>query len=76
MSPAVAGIRAPVGDVESARDIEKDSDTHLLNDAVRHFSWQSVSVKVPDRDTKGEKTILSNISGNAKAGTLSLNTHT
>ena len=76
MSPAVAEIKASDGDVESARGIEKDSDTHLLNEVVRHFSWQSVSVKVPDRDTKEEKTILSNISGNAKAGTLILNMHT
>ena len=76
MSPAVAESQASFGDVELARGIEKVSDTYLLNDAVRLFSWQSVSVKVPDRDTKGEKTILSNVSGNAKAGTLSLNMHT
>ena len=67
---AVAESKASVGDVESAKDIEKDSDIHLLNDAVHTFSWQSISVKVPDRDTKGEKIILSNISGNVKAGTF------
>lgn len=64
----MAETKASVGDVESARGSEKDSDIHLLNDAVRTFTWQSISVKVPDRDTKGEKTILSNVSGNVKAG--------
>lgn len=69
---AKAGIRASVGDVESARDTEKDSDIYLLNGVVQTFSWQSISVKVPDRDTKGEKKILSNISGTVKAGMFSL----
>lgn len=69
---ATTATKGLAGDFESAKDAEKGSDVYLLNDAVHTFSWQSISVKVPDRDTKGEKTILCNVSGNVKAGTFHL----
>ena len=69
---AITAAKGLADDFESTRDAEKDSDVHLLNDAVHTFSWQSVSVKAPDRDTKGEKTILCNVRGNVKAGTFRL----
>ncbi|KAA6412381.1 MAG: abc transporter [Lasallia pustulata] len=67
---ATTATKGLAGDFESAKDAEKGSDVYLLNDAVHTFSWQSISVKVPDRDTKGEKTILCNVSGNVKAGEM------
>ena len=67
MSARAVEMKAQTLDVESNGGLEK-ADTHLLNDSVHTFSWESIVVKVPDRDTKAEKSILSDICGNVKAG--------
>jgi hypothetical protein len=56
-----------------ALDIEQKAvdDAHLMNDTVRNFGWQGITVVVKDRKTKEPKTILENVEGFVKAGTFS-----
>lgn len=54
-----------------ALDIEQKAmdDSHLMNDTVRNFGWQGITVFVKDRKTKERKAILENVEGFVKAGT-------
>jgi hypothetical protein len=51
-------------------DIEQTAvdDAHLMNNTVRNFVWQGVTVTVKDHKTKLPKTILENVDGIVKAG--------
>lgn len=51
-------------------DIEQQShDTSYLdNRVVKTLAWSDVTVVVPDRDTKQQKKILSDVSGHVAAG--------
>jgi len=53
-----------------AVDIEQKAveDSHLMNDTVRHFAWQGVTVTVKEHGTKLPKTILEGVNGIVKAG--------
>lgn len=53
-------------------DIEQKilDDAHLLNNTIRHYSWQGVSVVVKDRKTKQPKAILQNVDGIVEAGEI------
>ena len=52
-------------------DIEQKAldNAHLMNDTVRNFSWQGITVVVKDHKTKQPKTILENVEGSVSAGT-------
>jgi hypothetical protein len=53
-------------------DIEQKAldNAHLMNDTVRNFAWQGITVVVKDHKTKKPKTILENIEGSVEAGTF------
>ena len=53
-------------------DIEQKAldNAHLMNDTVRNFVWQGITVVVKDHKTKEPKTILENIEGSVAAGTF------
>lgn len=53
-------------------DIEQrlDDQCHLLNETVRNYVWQGVTVVAKDRKTKQPKTILQNVAGIVEAGEL------
>lgn len=53
-------------------DIEHDchGHDHFHNKSIRSFLWTGVTVKVKDRHTKKDKTILSNVNGLVKEGEL------
>jgi ABC-type multidrug transport system ATPase subunit len=55
-----------------ALDIEQKAvdDAHLMNDTVRNFGWQGITVVVKDRKTKEPKAILENVEGFVKAGEI------
>ena len=44
--------------------------TQLTNTEIRSFAWEGVTVKVKERQSKKQKTILSDVSGVVKAGEL------
>jgi hypothetical protein len=52
-------------------DIEQKAvdDAHLMNDTVRNFAWQGITVVVKDHKTKEPKAILENVDGFVGAGT-------
>jgi hypothetical protein len=52
-------------------DIEQKAldNAHLMNDTVRSFVWQGITVVVKDHKTKQPKTILENVEGSVEAGT-------
>ncbi len=51
-------------------DLEQKAvyDAHLLNESIRNFIWQDVTVTVRDTKTKKQKAILDNVEGVVKAG--------
>ncbi|RFU34518.1 hypothetical protein B7463_g1808, partial [Scytalidium lignicola] len=53
-------------------DIEQKAidDIHLVNDVVRDFSWQNITVTVKDNKTKEPKAILNDVSGIVQAGEI------
>jgi ABC-type multidrug transport system ATPase subunit len=55
-------------------DIEKDAAGadygHLMNDTVKSFSWENVTVTVKDRASKQPLDILSSVNGFVEAGEL------
>ncbi|KAH9219946.1 P-loop containing nucleoside triphosphate hydrolase protein [Leptodontidium sp. 2 PMI_412] len=53
-------------------DIEQKAgdDAHLLNNTVRNFIWQDVTVTVKDNKTGKPKAILDNVEGIVKAGEI------
>lgn len=53
-------------------DIEQKAldNAHLMNNTVRNFVWQGITVVVKDHKTKAPKTILENIEGSVEAGTF------
>jgi len=52
-------------------DIEQKAvdDAHLMNNTVRNFAWQGITVVVKDHKTKKPKAILENVDGFVEAGT-------
>jgi hypothetical protein len=54
-------------------DIEQKAveDAHLMNDTVKNFVWQGVTVKVKANKTKEPKAILDSVDGIVEAGKLS-----
>lgn len=55
-----------------AIDIEQKvvDDTHLMNNTVRNYLWQGITVTVKDRKTKEPTNILENVNGIVRAGTF------
>lgn len=55
-------------------DLERHvtEDAHLINDSVRSFAWEGISVTVKDKKTKEPKTILTSVDGVVRPGCLSL----
>lgn len=55
-------------------EIEKGGQSALAfrNDDVATLSWHSLSVKVADRATGKDKSILSEVSGHVRAGAAAL----
>ncbi|PMD35505.1 ABC-2 type transporter family protein [Hyaloscypha variabilis F] len=53
-------------------DVEQKAldNAHLMNDTVRNFVWQGITVVVKDHKTKEPKTILENIEGSVEAGEM------
>jgi hypothetical protein len=53
-------------------DIEQKAldNAHLMNNTVRNFVWQGITVVVKDHKTKEPKTILENVEGSVEAGTF------
>lgn len=53
-------------------DIEQKAldNAHLMNDTVRNFVWQGITVVVKDHKTKEPKAILENVEGSVEAGML------
>ncbi|KAH8789368.1 P-loop containing nucleoside triphosphate hydrolase protein [Hyaloscypha finlandica] len=53
-------------------DIEQKAldNAHLMNDTVRNFVWQGITVVVKDHKTKEPKTILENVEGSIEAGEI------
>lgn len=51
-------------------DIEKSAgnEAHLMNDTVKNFLWQDVTVTVKDHKTKQPKAILQAVDGLVHAG--------
>jgi hypothetical protein len=51
-------------------DLERHvtEDAHLINDSVRSFEWQGVTVTVKDKKTKRPKEILANVDGLVRPG--------
>ena len=51
-------------------DIEAKAvpDAHLMNDSVKTFLWQGVTVTVKDNKTGQPKAILNNVDGFVEAG--------
>jgi hypothetical protein len=55
-------------------DVEQQAvaEAHLMNRAVRNFSFKGVTVTVKDRETKKEKNIVDGVEGFVEAGELLL----
>lgn len=55
-------------------DIEQSAvdEAHLMNDTVKNFLWQGVTVTVKDHQTKQPKTILHRVDGLVEAGMSTL----
>ncbi|KGO54872.1 Aminoacyl-tRNA synthetase, class 1a, anticodon-binding [Penicillium expansum] len=52
-------------------DLEwNDSGHFLMNETVRNFSWQGLTVTVKDRETKKSRDLINDISGDVKHGEL------
>lgn len=50
-------------------DLEwNDSGHFLMNETVRNFSWQGLTVTVKDRETKKSRDLINDISGDVKHG--------
>ncbi|KAJ5384071.1 Aminoacyl-tRNA synthetase class 1a anticodon-binding [Penicillium concentricum] len=52
-------------------DLEQNDSGHfLMNETVRNFSWQGLTVTVKDRETKRSRDLLNDISGDVQHGEL------
>ncbi|KAJ5499341.1 Aminoacyl-tRNA synthetase class 1a anticodon-binding [Penicillium expansum] len=52
-------------------DLERNDSGHfLMNETVRNFSWQGLTVTVKDRETKKSRDLINDISGDVKHGEL------
>ncbi|KAF4762380.1 hypothetical protein HAV15_007770 [Penicillium sp. str.  len=52
-------------------DLERnDSGDFLMNETVRNFSWQGLTVTVKDRETKKSRDLINDISGDVQHGEL------
>ena len=53
----------------STPDLERNDTGHfLMNETVRNFSWQGLTVTVKDRETKKARDLINNISGDVQQG--------
>ncbi|CAG8222530.1 unnamed protein product [Penicillium nalgiovense] len=58
-------------DASSTPDLEcNDSGHFLMNETVRNFSWQGLTVTVKDRETKKARDLINDISGDVQHGEL------
>lgn len=56
-------------DVSSIPDLEQnDSGNFLMNQTVRNFSWQGLTVTVKDRETKKARDLINDITGDVQRG--------
>lgn len=56
---------------EAGFDLESNGGSaHLVNDAVRHFSWKDLTVQIKDRKTKKTLPILEKAHGIVHAGEM------
>lgn len=56
-------------DASSTPDLEcNDSGHFLMNETVRNFSWQGLTVTVKDRETKKARDLINDISGDVQHG--------
>ncbi|KAJ6138892.1 hypothetical protein N7471_005378 [Penicillium samsonianum] len=52
-------------------DLERNDSGHfLMNETVRNFSWQGLTVTVKDRETKSPRDLINDISGDVQHGEL------
>lgn len=51
-------------------ELNREETTHLINDVVRHFSWEFLNVKVKDRKTGKPLSILTDAHGIVHAGEM------
>ncbi|CAG8892093.1 unnamed protein product [Penicillium egyptiacum] len=55
----------------STPDLERNDSGHfLMNETVRKFSWQGLTVTVKDRETKKARDLINDISGDVQHGEL------
>ncbi|KAF4453423.1 hypothetical protein F53441_3882 [Fusarium austroafricanum] len=59
-------------DADSGMDSEQRpvAEKHLLNTAIKNFTWRNVTVTVKDRDTKQPKAIVDDVQGIVEAGEI------
>ncbi|CAG8234214.1 unnamed protein product [Penicillium nalgiovense] len=58
-------------DASSTPDLERNDSGHfLMNETVRNFSWQGLTVTVKDRETKKARDLINDISGDVQHGEL------
>ncbi|KAJ5943668.1 hypothetical protein N7516_003836 [Penicillium verrucosum] len=64
------GDPSPLNEPRSP-DLERnDSGRFLMNETVRNFSWQGLTVTVKDRETKKSRDLINDISGDVQHGEL------
>jgi ABC-type multidrug transport system ATPase subunit len=63
-----SGLQTPINVALEILDLEKQCTNSIFDEAVRTFSWESVSVTIPVPN--GEKAILENSNGIVKAGEM------
>jgi hypothetical protein len=53
----------------STPDLERNDSGHfLMNETVRNFSWQGLTVTVKDRESKKARDLINDISGDVQHG--------
>ncbi|KAJ5486714.1 hypothetical protein N7530_001014 [Penicillium desertorum] len=58
-------------DASSTPDLERNDSGHfLMNETVRNFSWQGLTITVKDRETKKARDLINDISGDVQHGEL------
>lgn len=71
VGPTTTSQRATDTDIEA----KLDEPGFLDNDTVQSFAWRGVTVKVKDRETKEDKSILLNTSGHVQPGASATSPH-
>ncbi|OQE29127.1 hypothetical protein PENFLA_c004G05346 [Penicillium flavigenum] len=64
------GNPSPLG-ASSTPDLERNDSGHfLMNETVRNFSWQGLTVTVKDRESKKARDLINDITGDVQHGEL------